>query len=200
MADKIEGLTVRELLKSTYSKLTERHNPREIILPAGAWAEIANDSDWHRTRAGYMNYQSAGLFRLEGNCWAIARGETCESYVAAPYDSDILALEFMADVHSEQAIPEELRERIRQSTYFENSLIYGLAGGSLAVGGQKFGRQMLKLLKPEMQKFIAQEAEYDSQYYSLSTLSPICRSSVKYKPEFTEFLANSIEAVLKSCE
>ena len=61
----------------------------------------------------------------------------------------------------------------------------------------RFGQKMLEILIPEMQRFIAQEPEYDPKYYSLSTLSPICTSSVKYKPKFADFLADSIEAVLK---
>ncbi|MBI4154995.1 hypothetical protein HY498_02840 [Candidatus Woesearchaeota archaeon] len=59
MSDKVKGLNVRELLKNTYSRLSERHNPQEIVIPNRALAEIANDSDWHRTRVGYMGYESA---------------------------------------------------------------------------------------------------------------------------------------------
>jgi len=207
MSDKVEGLNVRELLKNTYSRLSERHNPQEVVLPNRALTEIANDSDLHRTRVGYMGYETAGLFQFNGSVWTIARGEAYGSYPADPYDSDILALEFelrrpiqggRTRKKTEKQIQEELGESISRSEYFRNSLIYGMADGNLAVSKNgKFGERMVEILRPEMQRFIAQEPEYDSQYLSLSTLSPICKSSVKYKPEFADFLADSIEAVLK---
>lgn len=207
MGNKTKGLNVRELLKDTYSRLTERHDPQEIVLPNRALTEIANDSDYHRTRVGYMGYETAGLFEFDGSVWTIARGEACGSYPADPYDSDILALEFelkrpikggRTRKKTEKQIQEELGESIRRSEYFRNSLIYGKEDGNLIVSRNgRFGQRMLEILRPEIQRFIAKEPEYDSQLLSLSTLKPICTSSVKYKPEFADFLADSIEAVLK---
>lgn len=194
------GLSVRELLKNTYILLCERHKPQQIVLADRALAEIANDSDWHRTRVGYMGYENVGLFGLNGKEWAIARGEACGSYPAEPYDSDILALEF--DLKglrkTKEQIQEELKEAIGMSSYFENSLVYGMADGNLAVSeNSRFGKKMLETLRPEMQKFIAEKPEYDSRYLSLSTLSPVCTKNVKYKNEFADFLADSIENVLR---
>ena len=200
MGNKFEGLNVGELLKNTYSKLYERHHPQEIVLPNRVLTEIANDSDWHRTSIGYMGYELAGLFELNGSVWAIARGEACGSYPAEPYNSDLLALEIELKnpIKTEKQIQEELGESIRRSEYFRNSLIYGMADGNLAVSKKGiFGERMIEILKPEMQRFIAQKPEYDSQYLSVSTLIPICKSTAKYKPEFVDFLADSVEAILK---
>lgn len=101
------GLNVRELLKETYSILQKRYNPQQIILPRRALAEIADDSDLHRIRVGYIRYESAGLFQLDGKTWAIARGEKWGSYPAEPYDSDILALEFLVEGKTPEQIQEE---------------------------------------------------------------------------------------------
>lgn len=49
MTDNVEGLTVRGLLKNTYGILIERHKPQEIVLLKRGLAEIADDSDYHRT-------------------------------------------------------------------------------------------------------------------------------------------------------
>ena len=93
MGNKIKGVDVRELLKRTYSELTEKYNPQEITFNNKAITEIANDSDLHRTRVGHMWYESAGLFQLNGKLWAIARGERGGGYPAEPYDT-ILFIHF----------------------------------------------------------------------------------------------------------
>lgn len=198
MGDKIKGLNVRDLLKSTYSRLSERHNPEEVVLPNRVLAEIANDSDWHRTRVGYMGYESAGLFQFDGKTWAIARGEKCGSYPAEPYDSDLLALELIAEGKTSEQIQEELREGIGRSSYFRNSLIFGMADGNLSLSKDgRFGERMLRRLQPEIQRFITQEPEYDRSVILVSTLQYPTIKRMLYKPEFVDFLADSIEAVLK---
>ena len=126
-----DSLNVRNVLKGTYALLRERHNPKEIVFPNGVLTEIGNDSDWHRTKVGYMGYESEGLFQLDGVTWAIARGEKCGSYPAEPYDSDLLALEVIVEGKTHEKIQEELSERIAYSSYFIKSLVCGAAAGNL---------------------------------------------------------------------
>jgi hypothetical protein len=195
---KIKGLTVREILEDTYSILRKRHNPQEIIFQHKVLAKIADDSDYHRTRIGYMGYKTVNLLNLNSKTWAIARGEKCGGYPADPYDSDILALELIVKEQTSEQIQEELTGRIRESLFFENSLVYGTANGNLGLNKDgKFGKRMLEILRPEIDRFIAQEPEYDQRHLSLSTLSPICKKPVLYKPELAGFLADSIEAILR---
>ena len=202
MKNGIKELTVGELLKSTYSELSEKHNLQEVVLPSRALVEIANDFDRYRTRIGYMAYETIGLFEFNKDIWAMARGEAYGDYPATSYNSDILALKFkfkgaIKNKEIKKQIQGELSKSINGSRYFINSLIYGMADGTLVVNKNgQFGQRMFEILRPEIQRFIAQKPEYDSQYLSLSTFSPICKSSAKYKPEFAGFLANSIEAVL----
>jgi hypothetical protein len=206
MRDKIKGLNVGELLKNTYSKLLERHSPQEIVFPTPALAEIATHADYHKPRRGYMCYERVGLFELNGYVWAIARGEAAGGYPADPYDSDILALEFKLKgpikgkgrKKTEGQIQEELRELIEGSKYFANSLFHGRADGTLAVSeNSRFRERILEILGPVVEEFIVQKPKYDSRRYLVSTLSPVCKSPVKYKREFADFLADSIEAVLE---
>lgn len=193
-----EGLTVRELLENTYSRLCERHNAKEISLSRTALAEIADDSDWHRTRTGYICYKSANILHINDKTWAVARGVKGGSYPAEPYDSDIMALEFVVEEKTPEQIQEDLLEGIQRSVYFTNTLILGMMDSRLATSGKssRFGKMMSELLKNDVSRFIAQEAEYDREYFSLSTLSPVCTSSVSYKPEFADFLTGTIETVL----
>ncbi len=56
-----KGLNVEELLRGTYEKLGERNLARNIGCPDKVFTEIADDSDWHRTRRGFMAQQSCFL-------------------------------------------------------------------------------------------------------------------------------------------
>lgn len=198
MRNTSEALSVRDLLKQTYLLLNERHNPEKIVFSKKVLAEIANDSDYHRQRIGYMGYEFAGLFEINGKKWAIARGEACGGYPADPYDSDIMALKFELESSSDEEKMNNLTKAIKESEYFKNSLIYGTADGNINVSGRgSFGTKIVDLLRPKIKEFIVQKAEYDSQYISVSTLSPVCKKSIKYKHEFANFLADSIETVLK---
>ncbi|MBU3913502.1 MAG: hypothetical protein KKB21_04490 [Nanoarchaeota archaeon] len=194
-----KGLHVRDLLKNAYDKLNQQHKNREIIFPNRALTEIADDSDWHRSRTGHMGYESARAFQFNGKVWVVARGEKCGSYPAEPYDSDVMALEFPLKGRITKATKEELARKIGESSYFRNSLIYGMADGNLAVSKRgRFGKQMLELLGPKVQEFIAQKPEYDRSVILASTLRYPTTKNMLYKPEFADFLAESFEAVLTS--
>ncbi len=190
-----EGIGVRELLKNTYDTLGKRHDHVDIIFPGRVTTEIANDSDYHRTRIGYMGYESVGLFHLDSKSWAIGRGEKCGDYPADPYDSDILALEYSSP--DPQKIAEEI---YRNSNYFGNSLVHGMRNGSLAVSQRgRFGEKMFKILQPEIEKFIAQKPEQRSDVFvfGASGLEPATTRSTGYEKEFVDFLADAIETVLR---
>jgi hypothetical protein len=198
MSGKIEGLNIRELLKNTYDRLAERHDSQEIVLQKRVLTEIANDSDYHRIRIGFMKYDNIRLFQFNEKNWVIARGEKCGSYPAERYDSDLLALEFPIEGKDSEQIQKELRERIEQSQYFQNSLVFGMDDGNLGVSEDGiFKEKILGRLNPRIQDFIAQEPEYDKSMILTSTLHHPTTKSMLYKPEFVDFLADSIEAVLK---
>jgi hypothetical protein len=200
MAKEIKTLNVRELLKSTYSVLTEKNRPSEIILPKETLTEIGNDSDWHRTKKGYMGYEKAGLFKFNGKIWVIARGEKCGDYPAARYDSDLIALD-MPGEEKRRLSPDtsKLKEMISEGSYFANSLVLGMDDGNVAFNGKgRFGDKLMDILKSKIEGFIAQKPEYDESVLSTSTLAPVNTKPMLYKPEFANFLADSIETVLKS--
>ena len=195
MIDEQGGISVRDLLKDTYEKIGQRNSNSKIIFPNKVFAEIANDSDYHRTRIGYIGYENTRTFKFNGKYWAIARGEKCGDYPGDIYDSDILALE----LKSESTEREELERKISESTYFTNSLIFAKTDGHLCLSKEnRFGIKMRDLLQSRIEKFIAQLPEYDESLFSARTLSPVCTKSVMYKPEFTDFLTDSIKQVLES--
>lgn len=194
-----EELTVRELLKKTYENLAEKNSHKEIIFSEPALAEIADDSDWHRTKIGYMKYESANLFQFNGKKWVLSRGEKCGSYPAKPYDSDITALE----PSEENPTTSYVRSKLESSCYFRNSLIFALADGNLTIGTSSsffenpFEKRMKEMLEPRLPEFVVQTPEYDTDMLLASTLQHPVTKEMLYRPDFVDFLTETIETILK---
>lgn len=191
-----KSLSVRELLDKTYEALEKKFEHKTVIFPEHASAEIANDSDYHRTRIGSMSYEKANVFRFNGREWAIAIGKACGSYPADPYDTDISAIQTKTEGKLEKQIGKELMEGFERSSYFRNSIIYGMSDGSLAVGNQSpFKDKVLEILKPQMEKYMAKQPKYHDKFITMD-LRPVVTGRAEYKPEFTKFLAESIATIL----
>ncbi len=192
----IERISARQLLEGVYSSLKNKLGGREIHLPSKAMVEIANDSDWHRTRIGYSAYETALLLNVEGKEWAVAFGTNCGSYPAEPYNCDIAAVSVFPIGKSDEEIAKEVYKALKKGSYFRNSLIYTLADGQLAVSkNSKFGQKVLELLRPKIKEFIVQDLETDSRYLYLD-LRPVVKCAIEYKPEFVSFLCDIFRSVL----
>ena len=193
------GLTVRQLIEKTHQVLAQRNKHEEIIFPEDMQpsAEIADDSDWHRTRKGHMHYVSAGLFQFGGRTWAIGIGIAGGGYPARPYNSDLLALEFVVDGKSKKQLVEGLATEIRHSEYFANTLFFGKSDGLLAVSREgRFSDAVRERLAPVAEEYLAQKPEYDTIVVLASTLQYPTTKQTLYKSTFPEFLAKTIEDVL----
>ena len=190
-----KGITVNELLKRTYERLTKDKEYKEMPFPKKVLSEIGNDSDWHRTKIGYMGYESVRLVEFGNRRLAIGRGERCGDYPAKPYDSDIIVLEVPAEWKEPEQVQEELTRAIRKGSYFTNTLILGGANGELgAIKRSKFGK--MSEIASLIDGFVAQEPEYAAGLIDLSTGGPPCTKGVRYKSEFVDVLAQRIEEVL----
>lgn len=71
----VEGLSVYQVLEGVYNFLKDLGG-KEITLPFQVRVEIANDSDWHRTRVGYMIYEKVLMLRVDGREWAVVLGKS----------------------------------------------------------------------------------------------------------------------------
>lgn len=198
-------LTVRELLEKTYDNLGKRNPHREIILPERVLALIADDSNGHRTRCGYMSYKDVKLFKFGSKTLVVGRGESWGDYPARHYDSDLLVLELPADGKPLEEIQKELRTEITRSIFFENSLLYGRReDGLLAIPpNNRFSKKMQKLLVPKMSDFIAQTPEYcrdlikvQSTSSSFALYNPATKIAY-YKSKAVDLLTTTIEEILR---
>ena len=193
---KKQGLSARKLLEGVYNAL--KKDGRKIKLPSKATAEIANDSDWHRTRIGYTGYESATLLKIGDKEWAIAFGAKCGSYPADPYNCDIAAVQLSGDSKPDEEVASEIHDALERNIYFRHSLIYAMADGQLALNKDgHFSKKVLEFLRPKVQEFIAQELETDSRYFTMD-LRPVVKSAIQYKPKFVDFLCDTLREVLAS--
>lgn len=193
---KNQGLSARELLSETFNDLQIKLDGKSINLPSMAAAEIANDSDWHRTRIGYTGYESAVLVKNGNKQWVIAFGTKFGSYPTNPYNCDIAAVPISVDEKPDDQVAKEIHDALEGNNYFRNSLIYAMADGRLAVNSEgRFGQKVFEFLQPKIREFIAQELETDSRFLTMD-LHPVMKSAVRYKREFVIFLSETLQAAL----
>lgn len=195
MANLSEGLSVRDLLVRAFSALEIQLNGRRILLPARTRAEIADDSDYHRTRKGYMQYESATVLKVGEKGWAVAFGTACGSYPADPYDCDISAVPFSHQGTLDDRAIAKICEALQRSGYFRSSLIYGMADGKLVIADNGFGKTVFNRLKTKTPKFITQPLVTDPRFFTLD-MRPLVTAPLRYQEAFTQVLVDAFLAVL----
>lgn len=191
------SLSVRELFQQVCDKLGEEFKGRQIALPQKAMSEIANDSDWHRSREGYMGYESVVLVQINEKYWVFGCGGACGSYPADPYSSDIIVLPVSPDSKSDEDLAREVYEAIGKTEYFSNTVICGLADGRLCFNKKaSFGARMMEVLRSGFNEYVAQRLETDDTVFHMD-LRPVVKSAMRYKLEFVDFLKDSIAGLLR---
>ncbi len=196
MAGERVELSARELMTETFNVLKYKFNGKEIKLPYKALAEIANDSDWHRTRVGYTGYESAVIVKIGEKEWAIAFGTACGNYPADPYNCDIAAVQFFRTGKFDQRTAGKVHMALEDNDYFRNSLIFAMANGQLSMNKEsRFSQKVLELLGPKVEDFIAQDLETDPHYFTMDG-RPVVKSAIRYRREFVAFLAETLQAAL----
>ncbi len=191
------SLSVWDLLSETYSKLCENNSEKEIFFGKKVLSEIADDSDWHRHRTGYMGYEKVNIIKIKGNKWVLGLGKKCGAYPGNQYVGDIIALDIKNEKEINKKSIEEIAKQIDKGEYFRNSLIVGTRDGGLeAFKKSKLSMKLLEIVESKGEDYIAREAKVDVTKIMVDTLSPVVRQGMEYKPEFVDFLRNSIEKVL----
>jgi hypothetical protein len=196
------GLTGGEILEKTYKILCGKCVPKTITLSDVAMTEIADDSDWHRSKTGYMIYKELNQITINGKNWVLGLGEKGGDYPAEPYDKDILALEYEMNGKDQKQVDDDITSMIRTSSYFRNTLILSMADGQLKLATPdspcycRFSEQMRQPLKDNFKDYVAQKPEYDRECVLVSTMDFPCTKQMTFKESFAKFLAETIEAIL----
>ena len=197
-----DDLTAGEVLAAVFADLERKFGTKTVTFDGvrneKPMAEIADDSDYHRSRTGYSAYDSARILEVGRRECCVALGQACGGYPADPYDRDIVCFDISTQGKTNKQITKEVHAALCQSSYFRNSLILSLANGKLASGHKVKGESVIKAIGPRISEFIAQEVKTDESLVSLVDLQPLVISPVLYRPEFVSFLSGVLEMAILS--
>lgn len=197
------SLSVCELLRDVYNIL-KKEAKSEIELVEPILSEIVNDDDGHRLKKGYMRYDSFFFLRIgsKDKEWVIGFGEACGNYPARPYSCDITALAFRPGRKGKERLEREILEMFRKQavSYFSQSLMYGMADGTLNISKRSgFCTRMEQACKEFIGRidtsFVAQGIKTKPGVLTLD-LQPVVTQCMEYNPEFVGKLANILKEVL----
>lgn len=196
------SMSGEELLENVFRILCQMVTEQQIIFPERVSTIIADDSDIHRIRRGYIGYKKATLLSFNGKIWAMSIGKAWGDYPARPYNSDILAIEIAAsEKETGKDVSEEIQELIHLGNSFRHSLIIARQNGQITVAKNtqnRFREKVLRLLQPISSNFIAQKLEVDTNCISAINLEHPTISPVRYTPEFAEELAKQFAKILSN--
>jgi len=189
--NKEQSIGIVELLVDTDNGLREKS---KMIGKFGeiALTEIANDSDWHRSRKGFMGYEEYNILELKNGLWVVSRGYKCGSYPGDEFIGDIIAIRLM----EKNADATEIGYMIRQGSYFQNTVIVGMAGGQIGTNGNVHGKILERMLPRQLNENILADAVVEQGYIDLN-LNPIYKSRVQYKKGFGEVLSKVVIEALE---
>lgn len=192
-----------EIINLTFKKIKKKHAEKEIVFPHYVLSLIADDSDYHRTRQGFMRYDSVIVVKLGDNNWVMAKGRAWGDYPADPYDNDILVggLGDSLKGKSNQKLAEEIMEQIGSywNSGFVNSIIAARNSGHLFTG-RRWQEVMADFVAPKISEFVEKGLETHEGYVTLEVggIVPAVKSSIKYKKEFADFLAKTIIEIISN--
>jgi len=217
MNNKINNLTMEELFKETYSILSEKYNPQEVVVSQELnFARISNLGFFgHHVENLDIAYDTFGLFESNQNLLAIAIGKISDNSYSGSGEyrnvtKDIFVLKYGLE-QTEESIQENIKKNLFwKNNLFTKSLIVGEINGKIYVPGILPGKTMFpkkgldnifqekikmnEILESEMQEFIIQESKSPPNDFSYSP--PNLKDSIKYGPKCANFLSKSIESVL----
>jgi len=178
-----EGLYVGEAFDEAFEHMKRKLNGKEIILSETPQAEIANDSDWHRSREGYFIYRKVMIAVVEGKECVVALGTASGDYPADPYCCDIVAFRISSEGKSEEELKELICNELVRGSYFKNSVVIAMDNGRTTINPDGPFAEFIKKTAYEWTpaEYTAKPVEYQE-----GVLTGDCRKVVKSSKRYTE--------------
>jgi hypothetical protein len=188
-------LTVWELFHATYLGLLARFPARTLRYtpPAGASAEVADDSDGHRNRTGVMVYDEVSIITVGPKRFLIGVGRP-HGYPADPYAADILAIPLEVTV-PETDWEEMVGAIIRESTYFRNTMLIGLRDDGTAVPKLSIYAKPAQAYFSDINAMVAETPEFNPKLLH-GNGSPVAVKTMQFKRDAPVFFVDGCTAVL----
>ncbi len=198
MTEVANPLEIHQVCEAVFRTLAERFQGETVELPDGqASAEIADDSDYHRSRSGYMVYNEAVTFAVNNHHWLLILGTDTFGYPADRYACDVSLIALATPTLT----GEEAALVIRHSTYFRHSLFFGYANGLLSINQQSAHAPIfLKAIgRIEPAEIIATHAEARDDLFHLDG-RPVLKQPTTYRPEIVARLVDAAICVLETSQ
>lgn len=176
-----------QLLQEILAILTQNLNGIKLKFEKTIDSEIADDSDGHRTRKGYMSYKEFILFEKNGKKWALAVGTKSGDYPGNNFQSDLIAF----SIPNEQTIAQtrkEIATIVPAKSYLKNSFIVVIYDGHLLIR-----TALNKLIEEKIVDFVAKGAEYNENFNMDGTRC--VESEASYKKEAAAFFAEKLQTL-----
>lgn len=188
-----------ELILKAFLKIKTLLRGRLIFLNSEPWAKIADDSDGHRTREGFMCYKRVAVVRVSGIAFLLVMGEKSGDYPAEKYDCDITAIRLgKKPVRTTKGFLIAAADMLERSEYFKNSLVLTMSWGDIAIGGDSCFKHIIEKKLPMIIDSIkASDAKFDREHLLLSSLMPITTRPAMYHLDSPKILAETLIEVLK---
>ncbi len=183
-----------EIIEKVFHKIKREYGEKLMIFEPPALSLIADDSDYHRTRRGYMKYESIAFCKIEGSWFVLGQGEAWGSYPADPYSVDILAVPISSGEIKKQEMKKVIERRI--NAFFKFSIIASKRSGAMFIG--KYWEKKIKISKERFSSFIQEASERANDLFTIEEydMVPILVSPSKYKKELALYLFQKIEEAL----
>ncbi len=194
------GLSVGQLFRKVFDALQQRLEGETVVFERPPRAEIADDSDWHRSRTGYMVYEAAFLATIGNDLWLFAFGNQTAGYPADPYAAELLGRKVRAD---ENESPEErqqrLSETIGEASYFSNTFFVGMADGRIAGTNYRYSQSSLEHLGLLSEDDIVQDLEHRTDVLH-ADLRPVVSQARRYNEALAQRIVEAILASIRPQE
>ncbi|MFA6355385.1 MAG: hypothetical protein WCW65_03100 [Candidatus Paceibacterota bacterium] len=177
-----------QLLQEIIATLTENLNGIKLMFKNTIDSEIADDSDQHRTKRGYMSYKEFTLFEKNGKKWALAFGTKTGDYPGNNFQSDLIAFS-ITEKQTISEIKKEIAYVVPAKSHFKNSFMIVTYDGQLMMR-----TALTQLIGEKMGEFIAREARYTPNFNMDGTRCVELETS--YKKEGAIFIADKLQSLL----
>lgn len=184
-----KALTAGEVLDAVFCRLQKQSGGRTVRLTSNLNILVADDSDYHRTRRGFMVYDSFTFCGFGGEIWAIGRGRAKGSYPIDPYwGGDLWGFKMNPWGMSDEECVEEIMNEHRFLRHgFKGTWFIALSDGNLITRKRALEHSLEDLLSHRVQP-VRLRKNFGTGWLHLTTLQ-----TYYWMPEVVDYLCQRLQ-------
>jgi len=195
-----------DVVRQVRNRLVKRLDGEAHALPRELYLVIADDSDHHRSRTGYMKYDAGHVVAAGENRLFLALGEAHGDYPPRPFDCDLMALKLTWDWKGPSDVIDYFDRApgmyiAAGQMPFNATLLLAMASGELCDGGDwtRFQTPIkAALADPDVRKHMVQPVERDPRYIAASTLQQVVSRPARFSSAIVNPLTEKLIEILSA--